>query len=801
MIFGLPHSSKAYFFRLSLRRPSGSNTLKSRARFYVLKGSDGKVFPFTRPTIDPCPRKRPQKSAEKVLYVKTLDGVREHNPEKRSSHFGSSAKNLCFHRSFNSSSLLFPMASAPETTETPAGVPRSFGPPAPEAPNPAAREEPEPFDGENVENPEAPEERAAPGRLTQQDVAEILGMVREQEVAAAKEEKSSGFKSFVFFCFSVIVAFSLIGFSSSHDLTGPEVEVTGTTTKEKDLTIGAKAVWSSSFVVCSLAFCCVVTSYVDCYSGLKSKRELLVPVFVFGLLVLGMISYYYFGQPLPFLFMVPTLNLLATLLPMLTEAKIIDPITHQCVVSAYGQLTMLVSGGGLRLALDPRANLMFLTCVVKYFTGVTVTAMFSDATTSPTKAVGSVLFTISLVVSSEFLAVATGTLPQGSRSNPFRPSSFYFFANCRGFVSKAGAAFTESDEKIEIGEDAGEAKNFLQRIKELASSLESLPTGSRMRSQALSGTVCGLFCQVDVCIAIANSGLGAKINVSRSTRQTSSEQSGLKLSRALFGKVIGSSQFNGVGAAFPEVGLARLLRGETVSPSLLTLDQSMARRLMTEAALSFGLGSGAAKNPLLSIRQSASATNQVALGFSSIAESYARKGGFVEDSDWAFGLALVISLALSAIASNLNATLSNSLKTQSENGMAMSDFNCAFCANRLQNRLINLISDNSRLKSAHYKLKVVEVSQDIFSNICRELGFEIKEIEMDNQDEFDVGGGPAGPYEDDGAGKDDSKIDNENVRRLIEMFEGKNQKRQKVLKIQLQLEQGCLFCRWWSFLY
>ena len=367
---------------------------------------------------------------------------------------------------------------------------------------------------------------------------------------------------FVFFCFSVIVAFSLIGFSSSHDLTGPEVEVTGTTTKEKDLTIGAKAVWSSSFVVCSLAFCCVVTSYVDCYSGLKSKRELLVPVFVFGLLVLGMISYYYFGQPLPFLFMVPTLNLLATLLPMLTEAKIIDPITHQCVVSAYGQLTMLVSGGGLRLALDPRANLMFLTCVVKYFTGVTVTAMFSDATTSPTKAVGSVLFTISLVVSSEFLAVATGTLPQGSRSNPFRPSSFYFFANCRGFVSKAGAAFTESDEKIEIGEDAGEAKNFLQRIKELASSLESLPTGSRMRSQALSGTVCGLFCQVDVCIAIANSGLGAKINVSRSTRQTSSEQSGLKLSRALFGKVIGSSQFNGVGAAFPEVGLARLLRGE-----------------------------------------------------------------------------------------------------------------------------------------------------------------------------------------------------------------------------------------------
>lgn len=49
----LPKESwQAYFFRLSLRRPAGCSTLKSRARFYVLKGSDGKVFPFTRPTID-----------------------------------------------------------------------------------------------------------------------------------------------------------------------------------------------------------------------------------------------------------------------------------------------------------------------------------------------------------------------------------------------------------------------------------------------------------------------------------------------------------------------------------------------------------------------------------------------------------------------------------------------------------------------------------------------------------------------------------------------------------------------------
>jgi len=42
----------AYFFRVSVRRPCrGEGEVKSRARFYVLRGDDGKVFPFTRPTI------------------------------------------------------------------------------------------------------------------------------------------------------------------------------------------------------------------------------------------------------------------------------------------------------------------------------------------------------------------------------------------------------------------------------------------------------------------------------------------------------------------------------------------------------------------------------------------------------------------------------------------------------------------------------------------------------------------------------------------------------------------------------
>lgn len=52
-----------------------------------------------------------------------------------------------------------------------------------------------------------------------------------------------------------------------------------------------------------------------------------------------------------------------------------------------------------------------------------------------------------------------------------RPSSFYLFSNCRGFVNKAGAAFTECDDKIDISEDAGDAKSFLERMRELASKM------------------------------------------------------------------------------------------------------------------------------------------------------------------------------------------------------------------------------------------------------------------------------------------------------------------------------------------
>eukprot|EP00931_Biecheleriopsis_adriatica_P023663 TRINITY_DN14897_c0_g1_i2.p1 TRINITY_DN14897_c0_g1~~TRINITY_DN14897_c0_g1_i2.p1 ORF type:complete len:473 (-),score=104.09 TRINITY_DN14897_c0_g1_i2:45-1463(-) len=46
-------NARVYFFRVSIRKPAGtSGVVQSRARFYVLKGSDGKVFSFARPTQD-----------------------------------------------------------------------------------------------------------------------------------------------------------------------------------------------------------------------------------------------------------------------------------------------------------------------------------------------------------------------------------------------------------------------------------------------------------------------------------------------------------------------------------------------------------------------------------------------------------------------------------------------------------------------------------------------------------------------------------------------------------------------------
>lgn len=136
---------------------------------------------------------------------------------------------------------------------------------------------------------------------------------------------------------------------------------------------------------------------------------------------------------------------------------------------------------------------------------------------------------------------------------------------------------------------------------------------------------------------------------------------------------------------------------------------------MTEGTLSLGLGSGSNRNPLISIRQAASATTHLALGFAPLAISYSRTKDFKDDLDWSFGLALLIALSLSAISSNLNPNLSNSLKIMCSNGMNMADFNVAFCPNRMQTKLTNLILGNARVKSQHFKLKVVEIAADLFA--------------------------------------------------------------------------------------
>lgn len=72
---------------------------------------------------------------------------------------------------------------------------------------------------------------------------------------------------------------------------------------------------------------------------------------------------------------------------------------------------------------------------------------------------------------------------------------------------------------------------------------------------------------------------------------------GAKLSWNLFGRAFPANSFNGLAAGFPEVGLAKLFRGESVSPSLLTLKQPVGRRIMTESQIALGIGNGSIEKP------------------------------------------------------------------------------------------------------------------------------------------------------------------------------------------------------------
>lgn len=95
-------------------------------------------------------------------------------------------------------------------------------------------------------------------------------------------------------------------------------------------------------------------------------------------------------------------------------------------------------------------------------------------------------------------------------------------------MNRVGSVYTEAYDTLEVDEaHTGESKSFLEKSKELASSLESLPTGMRIRS--IAGTVSGAFIHFYLSIAISNAGLSAKINTGKTMRQTTADQSGLLL--------------------------------------------------------------------------------------------------------------------------------------------------------------------------------------------------------------------------------------------------------------------------------
>ena len=52
-------------------------------------------------------------------------------------------------------------------------------------------------------------------------------------------------------------------------------------------------------------------------------------------------------------------------------------------------------------------------------------------------------------------------------------------------------------------------------------------------------------------MVVPPAGLSAKFNSNKTTRQTTGDQSGLKLARSLFAKVVPASHFNGISSGYP----------------------------------------------------------------------------------------------------------------------------------------------------------------------------------------------------------------------------------------------------------
>lgn len=154
--------------------------------------------------------------------------------------------------------------------EPPQGAPQAFGPQVPpEQPDEVGRDH-EPVVEGGVEADAAQRERTIRERLTTGLAEDVLRGQQEDLSEKKRHENHLLFETVMFMSFAMVVGGSIVGFLSSHDMSGPEIVGTGADAKLKDLEIGAQVIWTTALFVCFFVFECILTSFANCVSGFKT---------------------------------------------------------------------------------------------------------------------------------------------------------------------------------------------------------------------------------------------------------------------------------------------------------------------------------------------------------------------------------------------------------------------------------------------------------------------------------------------------------------------------------------------------
>ena len=269
-------------------------------------------------------------------------------------------------------------------------------------------------------------------------------------------------------------------------------------------------------------------------------------------------------------------------------------------------------------------------------------------------------------------------------------------------------------------------QSTMQAMKNLGASVASLPAGSKLRRAMLASTVSRAYCMILLCVAVARSGragvFAGVFATSFIARAATTLPPSVEMTRGLMTTLSLSSQFNGIAALAPEVGLVIAASSGTQTSSLQTSAMTNTHRQDLASELESTIGAGGSRNRAIIQDQAKAGTNMLAFGFRAIANELFPGVDRYNNNKWGFMLALLITIALAVVETSQPAV--NSLVLRSVDGPSLLNANSVFTNERLASRVLKFIHKSSRIVGKHFKLTVVQAPFDLFDWLCQAFGHE-----------------------------------------------------------------------------